>query len=96
MDGFDLDVVSQRIAELYLEMIFSHGFFHADPHPGNIFILSGERICLIDAGMSGSIDPKAVMRLALCVAVVATATALAAPAWARWDPQEPEYCCRKG
>ncbi len=33
------------------------GFFHADPHPGNIFILSGERICLIDAGMSGTIDP---------------------------------------
>ena len=40
------------------------GFFHADPHPGNIFILSGERICLIDAGVSGTIDPETAELLA--------------------------------
>jgi ubiquinone biosynthesis protein len=33
------------------------GFFHADPHPGNIFALPGGRICFIDCGMVGHIDP---------------------------------------
>ena len=39
--GFDPEEVARRGAELYLEMIFKHGFFHADPHPGNIVLLPG-------------------------------------------------------
>lgn len=63
----DLDIDSltpeqrRRIVQNGTDAVFHQclnvGFFHADPHPGNIFILSGERICLIDAGMSGTIDP---------------------------------------
>jgi ubiquinone biosynthesis protein len=34
------------------------GFFHADPHPGNIFLLPGNRLCFIDCGMTGQLDKK--------------------------------------
>lgn len=40
---------------LYFEQVFTHGFFHADPHPGNIFVLPERLICFIDYGMMGSI-----------------------------------------
>lgn len=56
--GYDLDVIAHRGAELYLEMIFSHGFFHADPHPGNIVVLPGNVIGLLDFGMVGRIEER--------------------------------------
>ncbi len=34
------------------------GFFHADPHPGNIFLLPGQKLCFIDCGMTGHLDKK--------------------------------------
>jgi ubiquinone biosynthesis protein len=40
---------------LYFEQVFDHGFFHADPHPGNIFVLPDQRVCFIDYGMMGSV-----------------------------------------
>lgn len=40
---------------LYFEQVFVHGFFHADPHPGNIFILPDKRVCFIDYGMMGTV-----------------------------------------
>jgi ubiquinone biosynthesis protein len=57
-DGVDLNIVAHRIAELYLEMIFSQGFFHADPHPGNIVVLPGNVIGLLDFGMVGRIGER--------------------------------------
>lgn len=54
--GFDLEEVARRGADLYLTMIFTHGFFHADPHPGNIVLLPGNVIGLLDFGMVGRID----------------------------------------
>ncbi|MDH3285734.1 MAG: AarF/UbiB family protein, partial [Acidobacteriota bacterium] len=56
--GCDLDEIARRGADLYLEMIFHHGFYHADPHPGNIMILPGNVIGLIDFGMVGRIDDR--------------------------------------
>jgi ubiquinone biosynthesis protein len=56
--GFDLEEVARRGAELYLSMIFKHGFFHADPHPGNIVLLPGNVIGLLDFGMVGRIDER--------------------------------------
>jgi ubiquinone biosynthesis protein len=53
---FDLDVVAHRGADLYLTMIFKHGFYHADPHPGNIILLRDDVIGLVDFGMVGRID----------------------------------------
>jgi ubiquinone biosynthesis protein len=56
--GLDLEVVARNGATLILDMIFRHGFFHADPHSGNIFLLKGNRICFIDFGMVGVLKPK--------------------------------------
>nr|AWJ66129.1 ubiquinone biosynthesis monooxygenase UbiB [uncultured bacterium] len=40
---------------LYFIQVFDHGFFHADPHPGNIFVLKNKDICFIDYGMMGQV-----------------------------------------
>jgi len=42
-------------AELTLKQIFVHGFFHADPHPGNILVLPDGRLCYLDFGLTGSL-----------------------------------------
>ena len=56
--GIDREEVARRGGELYLQMIFTHGFYHADPHPGNILLLPGNVIALIDFGMVGRIDER--------------------------------------
>ncbi|MCA9141942.1 MAG: AarF/ABC1/UbiB kinase family protein [Planctomycetales bacterium] len=56
--GVDLAEVARRGAELYLDMIFMHGFYHADPHPGNIVVLPGNVIGLLDFGMVGRLDER--------------------------------------
>lgn len=55
-EGYDREVITQRGADILFKQIFSFGFFHADPHPGNIFVLPGDVICLIDFGMMGALD----------------------------------------
>ena len=47
--------LAKRGISLYFEQVFEHGFFHADPHPGNIFVLKDGRIAFIDYGMVGTI-----------------------------------------
>ncbi len=54
--GLDRKLITSRGADILLRMIFEHGFFQADPHPGNIFVLPDNVICLIDFGMVGSVD----------------------------------------
>jgi ubiquinone biosynthesis protein len=56
--GFDLNEVARRGAELYMQMIFEHGFYHADPHPGNIVLLKGNVVGLLDFGMVGRIEER--------------------------------------
>ncbi len=46
------------------------GFFHADPHPGNIFLLPGGKLCFIDCGMTGQLDRKTTDQLINLVAGV--------------------------
>ena len=55
-DQADLEEVARRGADLYLEMIFVNGMYHADPHPGNILVLPGNVIGLLDFGMVGRLD----------------------------------------
>ncbi|MEN9678020.1 MAG: hypothetical protein RIS76_3916 [Verrucomicrobiota bacterium] len=45
--------VAEAIADLVMKQIFVHGFFHADPHPGNLMILPGPTVCFLDFGMMG-------------------------------------------
>lgn len=47
--------VAQSGVVLFMKMVLEDGFFHADPHPGNVFILSDQRICFIDFGSMGQI-----------------------------------------
>jgi len=54
--GINLRVVTRRGTALVMKQVFEHGFFHADPHPGNIFILPGSVICPVDFGMTGYVD----------------------------------------
>ena len=56
--GIDLQDVAHRGANLFLRQIFEHRFYHADPHPGNIFVLEGGVICLLDCGMTGRLDDR--------------------------------------
>ncbi len=50
--------IARRIADLVMKQIFTHGFFHADPHPGNLHILPGNRICFLDFGLMGFVDQR--------------------------------------
>lgn len=56
--GLDPAKVAENGMRIYLTMIFEHGFFHADPHPGNVFVRQDGVIALIDFGMSGQLMPK--------------------------------------
>lgn len=56
--GFDLEEIARRGATLYLQMIFNLGCFHADPHPGNLTLLPGNVIGLLDFGMVGRIEER--------------------------------------
>ena len=47
-----------------------YGFFHADPHPGNIFLLPGQKLCFIDCGMTGHLDKHTAEQLIDLVAAV--------------------------
>ncbi|MCB1235339.1 MAG: AarF/ABC1/UbiB kinase family protein [Verrucomicrobiae bacterium] len=54
--GEDLSAFAGRGGRMYLDMIFRDGFYHADPHPGNLFLLAGGVVGVIDCGMVGQID----------------------------------------
>jgi ubiquinone biosynthesis protein len=56
--GLDRKLITVRGADIVLKQIIKHGFFHADPHPGNIFVLPNNVICLLDFGMTGSVDRR--------------------------------------
>ncbi len=59
--GFSGSLIARRAIRIFVQQIFDDGFFHADPHPGNIFIV-GEpldpALCLIDLGMVGRLSPE--------------------------------------
>lgn len=56
--NFDRKLIANKLAVSFMRQVFEHGFFHADPHPGNILLLKTGEICYLDFGMMGSILPK--------------------------------------
>ena len=54
--GISDESLAERGANIFLKMIFRDGFYHADPHPGNILVDAQGRIILLDAGMVGVLD----------------------------------------
>jgi len=57
-EGLDRNLLARRGAQAVLKMIVEDGFFHADPHPGNVFYLEGNRIAFIDFGMVGRLSAR--------------------------------------
>jgi ubiquinone biosynthesis protein len=56
--GYDLREITRRGADLIMKQVFVNGFFHADPHPGNIFMLPNNVVCYLDFGMMGRISQQ--------------------------------------
>ena len=67
--GYDLDEIGLKVLDNYATQILDHGFFHADPHPGNIFI-SGGKVVYIDLGMTGRLSAHSRSCLAEIIAAV--------------------------
>lgn len=55
-DGVNRTAVARTFCDMYLQMVFVSGFFHADPHPGNVFVQSDGKLALVDYGMVGRVD----------------------------------------
>lgn len=56
--GHDPKQIAVLGLDLYVKQILEHGFFHADPHPGNIFVIPDGRIAFIDFGAMGTLLPQ--------------------------------------
>ncbi len=63
-EKFDRHAVASNGTDMALKQIFEDGFFHGDLHPGNIFVLEGNVVALIDFGMVGRIDRETMNDLA--------------------------------
>jgi len=58
LDAAQRRQLARRIAETWMEMLFVHGFFHADPHPANIFVQGPDALGLVDFGMTEQLSPR--------------------------------------
>ncbi|MCE9583036.1 MAG: AarF/ABC1/UbiB kinase family protein [Planctomycetes bacterium] len=56
--GHDLPKLARNGVHYVLLQIFKYGFFHGDPHAGNFFVLPGDKLCLIDYGLMGTLDQE--------------------------------------
>lgn len=56
--GIDPQAIAELGADLVLDMVLINGRFHADPHPGNLLCLRGNRLALLDLGMLGHVSPR--------------------------------------
>jgi ubiquinone biosynthesis protein len=69
--GIDPVELSEHITELIYQQIFEHGFFHGDPHPGNMLVMPGGVTGLLDYGMMGSFSPAFRSSIAYLIAGLA-------------------------
>jgi ubiquinone biosynthesis protein len=79
--GIDRSELARTSVQLILREIFSFGFFHSDPHPGNFFALPGATLGVVDFGQVGSLDRQTTQGLILLLAALVdhdTAAALRA------------------
>ena len=71
--------LAYRATETWMEMIFRHGFFHGDPHPANVLVLSGGRIGLVDFGLVGKLTDDDMAKLTALFVDAATENVDALP-----------------
>jgi len=68
--GIDRPAVAQKLTEVFCEQILAHGFFHGDPHPGNLLVRPGPTLVLLDFGLAKDFSPafrQGVVRLTLAI-----------------------------
>ena len=63
--GVDTAKTAERVVDIFGEQIIRHGFFHGDPHPGNMLVLHDGRIALLDFGQCLSLEPQVRLGFAL-------------------------------
>jgi ubiquinone biosynthesis protein len=71
-EGYDPQAVARNIIETAFRQLFGSGIFHGDPHPGNILVLPGNRIALLDFGLVGRVKrpvQEALVTLVMAVAL---------------------------
>lgn len=56
--GHDMELVGKRYLDVVFDMLLVHGFFHGDLHPGNVLVLPGEHLGLLDFGMVGTMTDR--------------------------------------
>jgi predicted unusual protein kinase regulating ubiquinone biosynthesis (AarF/ABC1/UbiB family) len=79
--AIDRHEVAELLARTYVRQILEHGFFHADPHPGNLFVKPGPRLVILDLGMAKEFSPEVragAIRLATAIATGEAANIAAA------------------
>ncbi len=70
--GFDLKQIAKNIIEAAFRQLFEDGLFHGDPHPGNVLVLPGNRLALLDFGLVGRLtraQQEALVTLIVAVAL---------------------------
>jgi ubiquinone biosynthesis protein len=70
-EGYDRHDIGMKLADNYIKQILEDGFFHADPHPGNVMV-SGNKIAYVDFGLMGSLDKVLLDKLNNLIRGVAT------------------------
>jgi predicted unusual protein kinase regulating ubiquinone biosynthesis (AarF/ABC1/UbiB family) len=74
--GIDLQAVSELVTGTYCEQLFLHGMFHADPHPGNLFVRPGPQLVMLDFGLCRKLDDQFRLGYAKLVNAMITGNAL--------------------
>lgn len=69
--GVDIDLILQRLANIYAHQFMIDGFVHADPHPGNIFVNQQGHLVILDFGMVVQVDDHFKHHLIKCMVAVA-------------------------
>lgn len=57
-EKYNREKIAENLAKVFLKQILEDGFFHADPHPANIFVQPGNKLVFLDVGMVGYLDEK--------------------------------------
>jgi ubiquinone biosynthesis protein len=71
--------IAYRLADVWMTMVFRHGFFHSDPHPANIFVLDTGEIGLVDFGQAGKLTDDDMAKLTRLFVAAATENVDAIP-----------------
>lgn len=56
--GINREAIASKLLQTYIKQVLGDGFFHADPHPGNLFVTQDAKLIMIDFGMVGNIPPS--------------------------------------